>query len=66
MPGICQCIFPGYDPKGLIKNFISIMLDHLVRNVKTSKIIEIILRAFPNHIEADFINAQIVTDIRPY
>lgn len=65
MPGICQCIFPGYDPKGLIKNFISIMLDHLVRNVKTSKIIEIILRAFPNHIEADFINALIATDIRP-
>ena len=40
------------------------MLDHLVRNVKPQKSLKLSW-AFPNHIEADFINALIVTDIRP-
>ena len=49
-----------------MKHFISVTLDHFVRNLKTSKIIEIILRAFPDYCESDFIKALLDGNIQPF
>jgi SNF2 family DNA or RNA helicase len=65
MPGICKSLYPGFSAKKLVEHFISVTLDHFVRNLKTSKIIEIILRAFPDYNEADFINALLDSNIEP-
>ncbi|HHY70142.1 MAG TPA: hypothetical protein GX519_00410, partial [Thermoanaerobacterales bacterium] len=63
MPGICKNLHPGFIAKNLVEHFISVTLDHFIRNVKTSKIIEIILRAFPDYIESDFIKALLDSNI---
>jgi len=65
MPRICNNLYPGFAAKSLTMHFIAVTLDHIIRNLKTSKIIEIILRAFPNYIETDFINALLDQNMKP-
>ncbi|MDD4569065.1 MAG: DEAD/DEAH box helicase [Tepidanaerobacteraceae bacterium] len=66
MPGICKSLYPGFIAKTLVEHFMSVTLDHFVRNLKTSKIIEIILRAFPDYSESDFVKALLNGNIESF
>ncbi|WP_213974628.1 DEAD/DEAH box helicase [Tepidanaerobacter acetatoxydans] len=65
MPGIAGSTSLGFNAHSLTEHFIAVTLDHLVRNLKTSKIIDMILRAFPEHVESEFIHALLDSKMQP-